>query len=209
MITREELGRRLRETRTRKGMTLKQLDEASGFSATHISEIERGKTSPTIGALLRIAGALGKPPSYFIESETLPETAFVPANGRVRLNVGGVAGEMLTPGIPGGRLRAAIFWLEPGGPALEIPKEVGEECGYVIRGEVEFSVGRDMRRLLPGFAIHHATYTDRVIRAVGTETAEIVMLGMPVMVDGVPAGMAEARVSEPKSPAPPPPEEEK
>ena len=177
MITREELGRRLRECRARKGMTLKQLDEASGFSATHISEIERGKTSPTIGALLRIAGALGKPPSFFIESETLPEVAFTPHDRRVRVEIGGVAGESLTPGIPGGRLRAALFRLESGGSPLELPPHEGEECGYVLKGEVEFTVGRDSWRLPEGHSIHHSTDSRRVVRAVGAEGAEIVLIG--------------------------------
>lgn len=200
MITREELGRRLRECRAQKGMTLKQLDEASGFSATHISEIERGKTSPTIGALLRIAGALGKPPSYFIESDPLPEVAFTQADRRLRVDIGGVRGEVLTPGIPGGRLRAVIFWLEPGGPALEIPGGFGEECGYVLKGEVEFSLGRETRRLLPGFAIHHASEDLRVVRAAGTETAEIFLVGECNVIDGVPIGISNLRVLDQEEP---------
>lgn len=76
------------------------MDQLSGFSATHISEIERGKTSPTIRALLRVAAALGKEPSYFIEEELLPEIALMA--GREALPAGFGEGEILTPGIPGG-----------------------------------------------------------------------------------------------------------
>ena len=60
MMTKEQLGTRIRSVRKERGLTLKELERVSGFSATHISEIERGKTSPTIGALVRISNALGK-----------------------------------------------------------------------------------------------------------------------------------------------------
>lgn len=35
MISKVELGRRIREARLQKGMTLKQLDQVVGLSATH------------------------------------------------------------------------------------------------------------------------------------------------------------------------------
>ena len=42
----EELGRRIRKCRLDSRMTLKAVEQASGLSATHLSEIERGRTSP-------------------------------------------------------------------------------------------------------------------------------------------------------------------
>ena len=53
MITKEDLGNRIRLVRKQRAYTLKDLERVSGFSATHISEIERGKTLPTIGAWSR------------------------------------------------------------------------------------------------------------------------------------------------------------
>ena len=61
----EELGRRIRKLRIERRMTLKQVEQAAALSATHVSEIERGRTSPTIGALVRIARALQKDTSYY------------------------------------------------------------------------------------------------------------------------------------------------
>ena len=71
----EELGRRIRKLRLERRMTLKQVEHSCGLSATHLSEIERGRTSPTIGALVRIARALEKDASFFIESEEREEIA--------------------------------------------------------------------------------------------------------------------------------------
>jgi transcriptional regulator with XRE-family HTH domain len=176
MISKAELGRRIREARIQKGMTLKQLDQSSGFSATHISEIERGKTSPTIGALIRIANALGKEPSYFIEEELLPEIAMVARDRRDPIPLAGVEAEYLTPGIPGGRLHASIIRLKPGDPALALPPTEGEEGGFVARGTVDYTVEGRVYSLSEGDAIHHATEEQREIVATGSEPAELIIV---------------------------------
>lgn len=74
MPTKREVGERLRLARFKQNMTLKEVAARSGMSATHISEIERGKTSPTIGALQRISKALDERSAHFVE-----ERAFCPA----------------------------------------------------------------------------------------------------------------------------------
>ena len=73
MIDNTVIGERLRECRKRQRLTLKAIENLAGVSATHISEIERGKTSPTIGALSKIAHALGKDITFFVEDEPLAD----------------------------------------------------------------------------------------------------------------------------------------
>ena len=77
-----ELGRRIKMLRVSRGLTLKNLEERGGISATHISEIERGKASPTVGALGRIARALGLRPATLVEPRVLPESAMLRAAQR-------------------------------------------------------------------------------------------------------------------------------
>lgn len=62
-----ELGRRVKQLRLQKGLTLKEIEARVGVSATHVSEVERGKTSPTVGALSKIAAALEVNASYLID----------------------------------------------------------------------------------------------------------------------------------------------
>jgi transcriptional regulator with XRE-family HTH domain len=68
-----ELGRRVKHFRLQKGMTLKEIEAKVGVSATHVSEVERGKTSPTVGALCKIAAALGVNASYLIDFPLQPD----------------------------------------------------------------------------------------------------------------------------------------
>lgn len=176
----EELGRRIRSLRAERHLTLKQVEEACGLSATHISEIERGRTSPTIGALTRIARALGRPASYFIEAEELPDVAHLP---RERLTgfvtASGARVEPLTPGVPGGRLFAYRLSLgtTPGGsftlPAQEPP---GEALYFVRRGVVETAFGETSLTLGAGDAAQGRLSCDHALRALGEDPAEVIAL---------------------------------
>lgn len=158
MLSKEALGERIRQVRRQRRLTLKELERTSGFSATHISEIERGKTSPTIGALVRIAQALGKEPSFFLEEEQLSEIAVVRRQERPPLPIEAakVSGSYLTPGIPGGRLNAYLLTLEPGSNReFTYSAHPGEEAAFLVVGAVEFTVGGRSFSMVPGDAIHY------------------------------------------------------
>lgn len=176
MIDKTELGRRLREARQARGLTLKEMDRLSGFSATHISEIERGKTSPTIGALLRIAGALGREASYFIEPEALPDTAHVASEARDRRAWNGASAELLTPGVPGGRLTARKLVIEPGAAGVEIAAGVGALGGVLLSGRLQMEVGGDVHDVDTGAAFYVILELPVRFVAVGTEPVELFMV---------------------------------
>jgi transcriptional regulator with XRE-family HTH domain len=157
MLDKAELGRRVKLERLSKGMTLKQVADASGMSPTHISEIERGRTSPTVGALLRIARALEKPATYFVEEEELPTVSVVKLHERKHheLTEAGskVAGiDFLTTGIPAGRLRVAEL-TELSGPPVPGPPHEGEEIVLVTAGAVRVVVGDETYDLTEGDCI--------------------------------------------------------
>ena len=61
------LGKKLKQARSGKGMTLMQVQKKAHVSATHISQIERGMTSPTVGVLQKLAKALGTKASNFLD----------------------------------------------------------------------------------------------------------------------------------------------
>ncbi len=179
MISKEELGSRIRTIRKERGLTLKELERVSGFSATHISEIERGKTSPTIGALVRIAQALGKETSYFLEEEQLSDVAIVRRDERLPIPIEEikVSGEYLTPGIPGGRLNAYMVHLDPGAPEEALyPAHNGEEGLYVIAGTIEFQVGERVFEMKAGDAVHYPCDRPHGFRNAGEGKAQAIFI---------------------------------
>jgi len=173
MIDRRTLGLRVRDARATLGLTLKEVEQASGFSATHISEIERGRTSPTIGALIAIARALGHDPISFVSERKL-EPAVVASVVADPVPASGGRLTALTPGVVGGHLLPEHLTLGPG-ESHRLAGE-GELCGYVTAGEVEIEVGEETARLEPGDAFHHRPSVPPMVRNPGRGVAELVII---------------------------------
>jgi transcriptional regulator with XRE-family HTH domain len=158
MNDRSELGRRVKKVRESRHLTLKKIEAKAGISATHISEIERGKTSPTLGALIRISDALGKDPAYFVEDNDLGDSSVVTVENRVQESLANSAGtfERLTASIPGGRLQGRIVTLNPGKAVQAEHEHQGQEAVLVLAGSVGFTVAGNDYILAEGDTISYS-----------------------------------------------------
>ncbi len=58
MNTKELLGRRLRDLRKRRGLTIERLAEMADVDVKYLGSIERGNENPTVATLEKLAGAL-------------------------------------------------------------------------------------------------------------------------------------------------------
>jgi len=171
---REALGNRIKRARKARGLTLKGVEAAAGISATHVSEIERGKTSPTTGALMRIANALSVPVAFFLEDRELGSLSRVSVRDRVRESSGARGNwvERLTTAIAGGRLQAVRLGLAPGESLHgEAHTHRGEEVALVLAGSLRFRVGRDRFDLSPGDTIHYSGASPHTISNSGSDEA--------------------------------------
>jgi transcriptional regulator with XRE-family HTH domain len=151
-----ELGRRIKLLRVSRRLTLKDLEETGKISATHVSEIERGKASPTLGALKRIANALGVRPAALVEPHSLPQTTLTRSSERVRRRVQsrGATLDPVAEPIHSADLGAQIVTLPMGPtPAIEHRHE-GEEWATVLSGMAEIKVEDETFVLREGDAIH-------------------------------------------------------
>ncbi len=70
----------IRTHRKRKEMTLAQVAEQTGLSISSLSDLERGRTDPSLSTLRRIAECYGVPVAYLLEEEgcTMSEHVRVP-----------------------------------------------------------------------------------------------------------------------------------
>jgi transcriptional regulator with XRE-family HTH domain len=64
------IGPKLRDLRLQRGLSLQQLAERADVSAAAIHKIEKSGMVPTITTLLKLAGALNRSISYFVDEET-------------------------------------------------------------------------------------------------------------------------------------------
>lgn len=154
------LGANVRRTRRARGLTLKAVERASGVSATHVSEIERGKTSPTVGALERIASALGVAVTRLLETVADAGVQVVRADSarRLALDVDAMTLGPLSSGAPGRCLSFFDVRLSPGRDVEPRPeRRLGEEVIVVLAGSVDLIVGREHASLQTGDTLHVRT----------------------------------------------------
>ena len=171
-----ELGKRIKLLRVARGLTLKDLEERGGISATHVSEIERGRASPTVGAFGRIAQALGVRPATLLEPGVVQRVTVTRASDRPGLSVQWSAAtlESLTTPVPGANVGAQIMTLPLGlEPALEHRHE-GEEWVTVLSGAVEIRIEDETYEVREGDSLHFRA--DRLHSYVNPASSPAVLL---------------------------------
>jgi transcriptional regulator with XRE-family HTH domain len=64
-----QLGRKIRDLRLRRGLTVQQLAEATGLSKGFVSQVENGRTSPSLATLQDLARSLETSVAYLVVEE--------------------------------------------------------------------------------------------------------------------------------------------
>jgi len=168
----DEIGRRIREIREEKGLSLEDLSNLTGFDIDFLQKIENQEVHPQLGTVIKLSKAL--------------ESAF----GRLVSGVGdrlysvtrrqeqkivarstGLAGKQklytyksLAPEVQGRHMEALLVQLEenPGG---EQSIHDGEEFIYVLEGTVAMQIGEDRFDLEPGDSVYCLSTTPHLIAA--------------------------------------------
>jgi len=145
------IGRRVREVRKSKGLTIKETALGVGVSVGLISQIENEQVTPAISTLMKIASFLGVDITYFFQAEERTE-AFTVVRGKERFTSSrrglegnldlGYTYEALAFKQAKKRMEPFIvtFDLKEKGNMAFFSHE-GEEFIYIMEGKVEFRIG--------------------------------------------------------------------
>ncbi|MFZ5481125.1 MAG: helix-turn-helix domain-containing protein [Myxococcota bacterium] len=87
-----DVARRVRLLRTRAGLSIEALAERAGIPPETLARIERGRTSPTLRTIGRIASGLGTEPVTFFWKENATPVAVAEVSEHVRGVVALLAG---------------------------------------------------------------------------------------------------------------------
>ena len=80
-------GSRIREMRKRRGLTLKEVAEATGYTIGHISQIERDLKSPSLVALRKIAACLNCSAKSSEEGKKSKESYLMRKENRIPMKI--------------------------------------------------------------------------------------------------------------------------
>ena len=177
------IGPKLRDLRLQRGLSLQQLAERADVSAAAIHKIEKSGMVPTITTLLKLAGALNRSISYFVDEEIEQNGPAVMVGADERrtvytshlgIDLAGISG-------PYGRffLAGAVATVDPGASsgdhAMEHP---GEELVFVLEGALEFEVDGQPYRLAEGDSVHWRTDRPHKWRNPGKRPARAVWMAL-------------------------------
>lgn len=175
------LGASIRRARKRRGLTMRQVAEASGLSISFISQLERDLVSPSVNSLQRVSRALGMQIGGFFEDQGKTGRV-IRAHERPRLIYPNRAEEeyLLTP-VDSKRLQVLYYRLQPGMSSGETPysHESDEECGVVLRGSLEVTVAGETVVLHPGDAITFDSHLPHAWCNNGDEECEALWIVTP------------------------------
>lgn len=153
------IGPKLKELRQEQRLSLQQLAVKAEVSAAAIHKIERSDMVPTITTLLKIAAALDRPVTYFVELDDSPPepVAFTPSSDRPTvftphegLSLEGVSG----PYAPF-RSAAAIATVAPAASSgSKLLVHAGEELVFVLEGTLVFDIAGTRHQVGRGDALH-------------------------------------------------------
>ena len=136
------IGRRVREMRLARGMTLQTLADTARLSPSMLSLIERGRAPPSIGSLIMIASSLGTTISDLVVAESTPEERIIVREQNQPIVE--VAQHVTRRVLRRDRARGisiAVNEYEPHTGSAETPiAHEGFEYGYILEGELTVDV---------------------------------------------------------------------
>jgi transcriptional regulator with XRE-family HTH domain len=150
----QQLGKRLRVLRNDHGLTLARLGQQAGFSASYLSQVERGVTTPSLSTLTAIAGALQVDVRYFFEEDSSPPCVVRSNCGQKIGDRAGTLVELLSADPSDKMIRPYRVVYQPGASYEQPTAETGEECGFVVKGQMTVTVGEEAFVLHAGDSIH-------------------------------------------------------
>jgi transcriptional regulator with XRE-family HTH domain len=158
------LGERVRKLRTDRNLTIAELAERAGLSSGLISQIERGRSNPSVRTLQRLRAALGVNLWEFLQpaggngaaagAGAPGSLAFIRRKAdRQTLVVGKsrLVKELLSPRSDD-HLRFMMITIPAGGESEDVLQSQGRKGGYMLSGRARLTVSGETGELEPGDA---------------------------------------------------------
>lgn len=185
MIT-PPVGARIREERTKRGLSLRALARTVGVSASLISQIETGKSQPSVSTLYAITQALAisvedvfdgvEPPVAPVVTGAAALPALVaagplvrPADREILELESGVTWERLGH-VPGTDVDFLLVTYAPGGSSSgtgKLMRHGGVEHGFLLEGALRLTLSFENYHLEPGDAVSFPSATPHCYRNEG------------------------------------------
>ncbi len=177
----EAIGVRLRQVRTARQLSQRQLARQSGVANATISQIEAAKLNPTVGLLKRVLDGLPMSLGEFFGDEGLQEDRiFFRASELTDIADGGVSYRQVGSNLAGSAIQLIKECYQPGATTgRHAISHDGEECGIVLSGRLEVIVGDQRAVLGAGDAYYFNSHQPHQFKNAGREPCDVISACTP------------------------------
>ncbi|WPC39675.1 XRE family transcriptional regulator [Clostridium sp. JS66] len=178
----EDVGKKIKELRTNKNLTLKELSTKTNLSIGFLSQLERGLTAVAIDSLNNIAKALDVNLAYFINEANHNKKIILRSYEKEVFQVENnqFIHYHLTNDIENKNLLPRLIEILPTSSKepLTSYQHEGEEFVYVLEGILTLLINNEQQELFPGDSAHYdsnlvhnwANYTSKTVKLLTVHT---------------------------------------
>ena len=179
----KKLGKRLRQVREERNITVKELSDRTGITQSIIEKLEKGDLIPSLSPLVKIARALGVRLGTFLDDHpNLGPVINRPGTERQALRFSDKEHQSqsdldffsLAADKAGRHMEPFLIDVQPtsrNNPALS--SHEGEEFIYVVEGEIEIVYGKETFQLTQGNSIYYDSIIPHHVHSGKNEAAKI------------------------------------
>jgi len=144
-----DIGIKIRELRHARNLNIKQLSDIVECTPSLISQLERGKTDPSISMLKKIAEALNVNIVDFFMKGVNDEDVVTQKDGRVdiQLKRWDARIQSLVKNTTNKKMQPFYTVIKPGGGSHGMYSHEGEEFGYVLQGELALMLNDKLHKV--------------------------------------------------------------
>lgn len=176
------IGEKIRDLREKKGLSLQDLANRTGYSSAILSQMENHMVSPPLGALIKLAKALELKVGAFFGDEPRESYAIVRKDERRSISrfaskegvSYGYSYESLGFDKKDRHMEPFLVSLEPATVKSEkLSAHEGEEFIFVLEGEMEAILGTHKDILYPGDCIYYDSNVPHKVQCHQEKTTKI------------------------------------
>ncbi len=164
-----KIGGKLRERRKEQGLSLRELGEKAGVTASFLSQVENDQVSPSLNSLQSIATALGVPMFSLLNDTPGGNVVRVDQRRKFKFEDDQISYDLLTPDFTRDMM-AYLINIEPGSRRIAQPlAKPTQQWMHVVEGQLEIVIGEDVYLLEEGDTVY---YDGELLREFGSGNDE-------------------------------------